>query len=163
MFADNLLKFKPDHEITWWALKVICGVILISGLIVRFTLVGAIQPLVDVPILLAQVLVIIGGVGYCWHYFVMRSVNSDMSKPTLLVSQLSLYRVIRHPMYFADMICYTGLALLWLNSLSILILLISYFALHRQALIEDRYIATRFATEHQKWRQTTSLVIPFVL
>jgi protein-S-isoprenylcysteine O-methyltransferase Ste14 len=71
-----------------------------------------------------------------------------------------LFRYIRHPMYFADIVLYTGLALFLPNWITIFVLIVSYFALYKQSKAEDQYVSALFPAEHETWASSTNLIIP---
>ena len=161
MLKDNFLQYRPNHAWHWWAIKVVCGMALIGGLFVRY-LGGGFEEIWAVPVIFAQIITIVGGALYCWHYLILRSGNTDMSAPKTLINKGGLYSVIRHPMYFADAVCYTGLALFWLNGLSMLVLITAYLALFMQAREEDGYIAKLFPERYSDWAARTRLLVPLI-
>lgn len=156
------------HSYFWWAIKVACGFVLIAGLIERFIGAGLMQSFgnslisVVVPIPIAQLLVLLGGGVYIWHYFILKRANQNVEQPEQMVQHKGLYGLVRHPMYFADMICYLGLALFWVSPVSLMVLLVSYVALVKQSQIEDAYIESRFKHQHEAWSSNSKLLIPFV-
>lgn len=161
MLKDNFLQYRPQHAWHWWAIKVLCGIALIAGLFARYVF-GGVTMMWNIPVLYAQVFAVAGGLLYCWHYYVLRSQNAEMSEPQTLVEKGGLYSMIRHPMYFSDAVCYTGLALFWLNPLSIALLGLAYLALVKQAQAEDQYIAKRFPQRYADWADRTRLIVPLI-
>ena len=115
--------------------KVICGLVLIGGVAARFVFdVAPNLAVLSVPA--AQIIVIVGGALYIWHYWIVSRNSRDMQTPSTLVRRGGLFPLIRHPMYFADLIYYTGLALLWSTHLALMVLLIAWLALLMQSRVE---------------------------
>lgn len=110
-------KRLPPHSIFWWSIKVVCGAALIASLFLM--IIYDLNRLFSVPALLAQLLVISGGITSIWHYRLLKQSSKDIAEPSALVSESALFRWIRHPMYLADMVAYTGLFLIAPNALVI--------------------------------------------
>lgn len=149
------------HEKHWWLLKNLCGLVLIAGMVARFVFGYAAD--LNAPILISQILVIASGSTSIWHYLLLKRRQKDLEHPDHLVSQVGLFRWVRHPMYLSDGVSFIGLALLagYISLLPILVL--SGWALYQQALAEDRYLAKLFTAEHQAWSESTKLIIPRLL
>jgi len=152
---------KASHAKRGWWVKVLCGVALIVGVVTHYLM--GIPPLFfKAPVLLAQSLVIGGTVLVFWHFLLLRRLNKELELPEVLVTDGGLYCVVRHPMYFADAIYYTGLALLWPSVTSAVILLVGLIALVYQAHEEDRWCAQRFPHEFPRWSARSALLIPYL-
>lgn len=148
-----------QHAVFWWNTKVVCGALLIALLIDCYSF-GFI------PLLLSgyegpgQVLVISGGAAFVLHYRINRARTRTITAPRALVREGGLYRYVRHPMYLADVVMYLGFALMAPSVLSAAIYLIAVVALYRQALVEDRFVASLFPEEHEAWSAKTGLLLP---
>ena len=149
-----------EHPIFWWSIKVVCGAILIGSLFLM--VIYQVPGLFSVPVIFAQALVLLGASTALWHYRILKRNGCDISVPRRLICNGGLYPRLRHPMYFADMMAYTGLFLLMPNVLTVLALALAYCALLRQAQVEDVYLASRFPQEFQQWKQSSRLIIPLV-
>jgi len=101
---------QPNHALFWWLSKLLCGFALITFVVLRF--VAGAEPDWHSEIIVGQLFVVVFGVINLWHYYLLKCANTDIGKPTVLVSRGGLFRVIRHPMYFADIFIYFGLFLL---------------------------------------------------
>ncbi len=147
------------HPIFWWNIKVVCGFILIAGVCLRY-LVNFPEPLMYIPAVFGQALVVTGGIVFVYHYILLRQHNASIFEPTALISNKGLFRFIRHPMYAADVIMYLGFVLMMPHLVTIIIFVVALPALYHQAKVEDRYMASRFEQQHQHWRKTTWLIVP---
>lgn len=145
----------------WWWVKVFCGVVLIAGVFLRFLSSHSVSQL-SLPTPIAQLLVVTGGLLYVWHFILIKRANRKIDQPDHLVEQGGLFSLVRHPMYFADMIYYFGLALLWPSLISAGVMIVAIVALIRQSKQEDLWCAEQFPIDHATWVNHTKLVIPFV-
>ena len=150
---------KKAHPIFWWKIKVVCGFALLTAVFDRF-LTHFLFPLFTLPVIIPQILVIVGGVAFVYHYILLKKANPIIANPVGLMTAGGLFRYIRHPMYFADIVLYTGLALFLPNWITISVLMVSYFALYKQSKAEDHYISTLFPADHKNWASSTNLIIP---
>jgi len=156
--ADS--KQLPVHSILWWSIKVACGTALIASLFLMF--IYDFGVLFRVPMLFAQSLVIVGGFTSLWHYQILKESNNNIAHPNKMVSNKGLFRYVRHPMYLADAIAYTGLFLIAPNPITTVVLLLAYFALFRQSTVEDGVLAETFGSQFSEWRNKSKLILPFV-
>lgn len=156
---DNTVS-RYAHPIFWWVIKVVCGATLIASLFLM--VIYQLPVLFKIPVIAAQAMVIVGASISLWHYWLLKKGSDNMSVPKALMSEQGLFPWIRHPMYLADMIAYTGLFLLMPNALTAIILLIAYIALFRQAQAEDSYMASRFESKFQTWRSSSKLIFPYI-
>ena len=148
------------HRMFWWTIKVVSGTILIAALFLM--VIYDIPVLFSIPRGIGQVLVISGATVSIWHYVLLKRQGSNMCNPQTLMTHRGLFRWIRHPMYLADMVSYTGLFLLMPNPVTAVILPLSLIALVRQSQEEDRFLRQRFAGEFKAWRSKTSLLVPAI-
>jgi protein-S-isoprenylcysteine O-methyltransferase Ste14 len=153
---------KPHgcHSIFCWSVKVCCGTILIASLFI--CTLYELQPWFVPPRLLAQTLVIIGGLSAVFHYRKLDSFSCRFAQPDTLVTDQGLYRYIRHPMYLSDCLICTGLFLLFPTVPTAMILAAGIVALVRQSKEEDRYLSERFKQQFTDWRTHTKLIVPLV-
>jgi len=148
------------HPIFWWSLKVVCGAVLIASLFLM--VIYQLPVLFTVPTIVAQSLVFAGAFVSLWHYRILKKSTANMIAPTELITKQGLFRWLRHPMYLADMIAYTGLFMLMPNVFTVFVLLMAYVALFRQAQIEDAYMASLFVGEFDRWQASSRLLFPFI-
>lgn len=158
--STGLNGLNEEHSIFWWSIKVVCGATLIGSLFLM--VIYQAPSLFRVPVVFSQALVLIGASVALWQYRILKRNGCDISVPKRLVYKGGLYSRLRHPMYFADMIAYTGLFLLMPNMLTAFVLGLAYYALFRQAQVEDFYLASRFPREFQKWQLSSRMIVPFV-
>jgi protein-S-isoprenylcysteine O-methyltransferase Ste14 len=151
---------QKAHPIFWWKIKVICGFTLLMAFFDRF-FIHFLSPLFTLPNIIPQVLVVVGGLAFIYHYILLKKANPIIANPVGLMTAGGLFRYIRHPMYFADIVLYTGLALFLPNWITIFVLIVSYFALYKQSKSEDLYISTLFPVEHKTWVSSANLIIPY--
>jgi protein-S-isoprenylcysteine O-methyltransferase Ste14 len=153
-------KLTGCHSIVWWSIKVACGAILIACLFIC-TLYD-LGPWFSSSRLFPQALVIVGGLSAIFHYLRLKSVNSKFERPDTLVTEIGLFRYVRHPMYLSDCLTYSGLFLLFPTMPTAIVLVIGILALVQQSKVEDRYLAARFEQQFTDWRQRSKLIIPFI-
>lgn len=151
---------SQSHSLVWWAIKVACGALLISNafLVALYGL----EAMIETPRLLAQLMVISGGLCSIYHYLQLKAMNRDIQTPQRLETKAGLYRLVRHPMYLSDVAIYTGLTILYPTPFSLLLLIISIVALFKQADVEDRYLASRFSEQFSEWRSRSHKLIPYI-
>ncbi len=114
------------------------------------------------PILLAQSLVVVGGLSSILHYRFLKQGSNDIAEPKALIVDRGLFRWIRHPMYISDMIAYTGLFLIAPNLATLMVLLLAYLALAKQAMVEDEFLQATFGRQFSEWRANTRLLMPLI-
>jgi protein-S-isoprenylcysteine O-methyltransferase Ste14 len=158
---DHEMQFAR-HSVLWWNIKVFCGAALI-GLVVERYLLGFLPSWSSGHELSGQILVLIGGALFIIHYRINRSRTKVITAPQTLVREGGLYRYVRHPMYLADVVMYLGFVLMAPGVVSVAIYLLAVVALYRQALVEDRFVASLFPEEHLAWSAKTGLMLPRVL
>ncbi len=149
------------HSTTWWYIKVICGFLLIYGIFDRYIF-HYLDLWFTLPTIISQALVITGGGITIYHYYLLKKQNPGLSEPATLVHQDGLFRFIRHPMYFGDMILYLGLLTFSANAVTLFLLILGYLGLFKQAQVEDDYLKSRFGKQFSAWGQKTNLLIPFI-
>jgi len=150
------------HATVWWQVKVMCGVLLIANFIVGRLFVPD-QTLLALADIFPQTLVIAGGAIFIWHFVLVRKQNPSIDQPSILICRDGLFRFIRHPMYFSDVVIYAGFALLHCNLPALGGFVLAVVALVRQARVEDRYMAGIFPKAHARWQSRSSLLFPGIL
>ena len=144
---------------TWWSLKVICGLLLVANQAAYFAF-GLPAPIISIPIILSQVLVISGAVIFFTHFIILKRANPLLNRPGRLVQNKGLFRWIRHPMYLGEILLDIGLASFCFNPLSILVLVAALIVLVKQALHEDHLLSDRFGMPFENWAHHSSLIFP---
>ena len=136
----------------WWRVKVACGAGLIASLIFHFLSLGGAE---IVPRWLAQLTVIAGGLVAIYH---SRLLTYAKRRGETLVTRGGLYPWIRHPMYTGDMILYAGLALLAPGMISTALAVAGWYALWRQAMVEDTESLQAHGAAFADWQSRTRLL-----
>lgn len=149
---------------TWWLVKVIAGCLLLA-LVADYYLfslmpLGWKLTLPFIPRWLAQGVVCLGGLLNLHHYLILKRQNTNIAQPSCLITDQGLFSYIRHPMYLGDLILYVGLLLLAPSYLAVIVFLFAYYALYRQACVEDEYLAGRFPVQFGRWYGMTKLLFP---
>ncbi|WP_211317044.1 methyltransferase family protein [Arenicella xantha] len=139
-------------------MKVVCGTVIIASLFLM-SLYG-VPTLFSVPRHYAQFLVLSGGALTLWHYLILKRNDRNVQNPYILMEARGLFRWVRHPMYCGDILSYTGLVLLAPNLVTVVVLLLSYLALIKQARVEDQFLAKRFGKRYSRWQCQTGLLLP---
>lgn len=159
--TSNLASHQTSgHSLFWWSLKIICGASLITALFLK--VIYQLTPWFYFPVVAAQLLVFTGAGLTLWHYLKLKRSSRDISQPKHLVCRAGLYKFIRHPMYFADMLVSIGLFLLFPTIVTTLILLVGLIGMVRQSQVEDLYMQSLFVDEFDQWRAKTKLILPFI-
>lgn len=150
---------KESHNTFWWKIKVVCGLLLILGVFDRyiFHLTGQLFSMAPI---IPQCMVVLGGAISLTHYFFIKKQNSDISRPSALITRPGFFPWVRHPMYLGDMILYLGLYLLSPGYGTSVALVLSLVALYRQARVEDDYLLALFGGEFTDWVHRTGRVVP---
>lgn len=147
------------HSLRWWFTKVAAAVLLIA-LVIEHFLLGYMPTRAAFPLWIGQTLGVSGGLVTLTHYVYVKCHTWNLSDPDDLITEFGLFRYIRHPMYTGDLIINAGLLFLVPGVLSLLIWCVGAVAIWRQALVEDRYVASRFEERHERWRERTFLLLP---
>ena len=153
---------STGHGVFWWYTKVGLGAVLVAGIVARFGFNVKLHTL-SVPIGLGQALVCLGVGIYFYHYLILKRRFKRLSSPDQLEHGSGLYRWVRHPMYFGDLIYYTGMALMWPGWPAFLIWSCAAVAVHQQAKEEDNWCAKQFPQEHEEWKARSHLLVPGLL
>ncbi len=154
----EILVNQPPHGIFWWKLKVLGAMALIACGAARFLL--GVPPAVVVPILWAQILVLIGGVIVLAHYWLLKRRPGRLDRPGALLTRGGLFSVVRHPMHLGDAVMDLGWTLLAGSWLAYGLYGFCLVALQLQARVEDRHLAECFTEAHRPWRLHTGLLWP---
>lgn len=154
------------HSIVWWLLKII-GMLNLIACAALVALVPSFQALInfiELPFWLtrwvAQACVLLGAVISLWHFGLLKRDNHNLEEPQALVKDRGLFKYLRHPMYAGDMLMATGFWLIAPALITIPILLITCFALYKQACVEDAYLQSRFAAVFTQWQASSYLLWP---
>lgn len=149
----------------WWSIKVFTGLLLILhfALLIFFPQeTWLLQALFVFPQKAGQVLVLLGAGISLFHFFYLKKANPRLSQPDALVTSGGLFSLIRHPMYFGDLISYLGFFLLAPSIVAITVLSIAYFAIFRQSSMEDHWLQLQFPSEYAKWQDNSRRLLPFL-
>ena len=152
---------KEAHILLWWNIKVLCSLLLIAALFVRY-LTDWFAPLFVVPHSVPLVLVVLGGMVFLYHYYLIKRQNRLLDQADHLVTQGGLFPYVRHPMYLGDILMFTGFTLLAPSVATLCVLAVAVYALVRQAIEEDRYLSQRHETQHEHWIRSTKLLFPAI-
>ena len=123
----------------WWWTKVAIALGLALQAAVVLGL-GRGTPLVSLPIIVGQAVILFGAAFSALHY-----------------------RWIRHPMYLGDFVVIVGFALLCPTVFSALAIPVAVIALVRLADHEDRQLEGQFGERYQTWADRSTRLVPFVL
>jgi protein-S-isoprenylcysteine O-methyltransferase Ste14 len=147
----------------WWLIKVACG-LLLAGHFIAFTLgLYATRPLIVIPLPVAQVFVVLGAAITLSHYVILKRATRLLARPARLVVDGGLFSLVRHPMYFGDLIMYAGLAMLTGDLAAVVLAILGAVAIVQQCKIEDRALSERFKSAHERWKSSTRLIVPWLL
>ena len=152
---------KEAHILLWWNIKVLCSLLLIAALFVRY-LTDWFPPLFVVPHSVPLVLVVLGGMVFLYHFYLIKRQNRLLDRADHLVTEGGLFPYVRHPMYLGDVFMFTGFALMVPSAITLIVLAISIFALVKQAVAEDHYLSRLHKAEHDEWTKSTMLLFPSV-
>jgi protein-S-isoprenylcysteine O-methyltransferase Ste14 len=144
----------------WWVIKILILLLLCGKVLFRFLGPGKLD--LGWGDYSGQILVIIGFLATSIHYGILRKANINISHPTRLVARGLLFRYIRHPMYFGDILIGFGLSLLAGYWLWVAIAAIGALSLSLQARHEDYLLSTWFGDEFRQWQSETRLILPFL-
>ena len=154
-------KITPTHLSGWWISKVVCSILLSTHLVLHFT--GRLAAAwIEIPLFVSQGIVLLGAAIFLIHYLMIKKANPDISMPALLISQRGLFILIRHPMYFGEIILNVGLASFAINPFSLIVLLTGIVSIYRQSLVEDLAMEQRFGAEYSTWKSKSKLLLPSI-
>jgi len=105
---------------------------------------------------------ILGYAGTIWCYVIMGNawrIGVNPSEKTKLV-QSGPYRVVRHPIYFFQIIMLAGAALLLPTALSLLVLIVHYVCILAKASDEEAYLLTTHGNEYRGYLSRTGRFFP---
>ena len=157
----NYQERKEAHLLLWWNIKVLCGLLLIAALFVRY-LTDWFTPLFVVPNSVPLALVLLGGSVFLYHYYLIKRRNQLLDQADHLVTNGGLFPYVRHPMYLGDIFMFTGFTLLAPFVATLCVLVLAIYALVRQAVAEDRYLSQLHMTQHESWIKSTKLLLPVI-
>lgn len=153
-------EFEP-HSIFWWNIKILCSLILILGVFLNY-LTDWYPTIFSVNNSAPSILVLLGGAVFFYHYYLIKRQNKKIDKPVNLITSGGLFKYIRHPMYFSDVIMFLGFTLMACNILSLAVFIVSIIALVKQSKVEDKYLSDKYPSEHEIWVRSTRLLLPGV-
>ncbi len=138
-----------------WCLKVLIGFGLIGHFVALSFRPDWLPALVRVPYPLFLTLVLAGGGVAIWHHWIMKSARRRAAGQPVLVCAGGLFNRIRHPIYLGDAVLYAAFAVYPATTVSLGLLAVAFWALHRQARREDAEMAEAFGNQHAVWRART--------
>ncbi|MGF1574095.1 MAG: methyltransferase family protein [Sumerlaeia bacterium] len=142
----------------FWPLKLVLSLAIIG--LTCFTLFQA-----EIPTarwLLAVCVILAGAAIELSHYRVLKKSVGPLGKPEKLNTTGLLFPVIRHPMYFGDLLMLLGFSLLAFTPLLFGIYAAFAVICLLLCLSEDRMMQAAFPEEFNPWKARTALVIPFI-
>lgn len=145
----------------WWWIKISLALALVGQAVVVVGF-GLTIPVLPVPWIVGQVVVLVGALFCVWHYVILKSASRDLARPDRLVTRGGCYRWVRHPMYLGDFTVIVGFALYCPSIFSGLAIPVAVVALERLARHEDRQMRDRFGEPFQAWSEQSRLLIPFL-
>lgn len=152
---------KEACLLLWWNVKVLCSLLLIAALFLRY-LTDWLTPLFVVPHSVSLALVVPGGTVFLYHWHLIKRQNLLFDQADQLVTKGGLFPYVRHPMYLGDILMFIGFTLLAPSAATLCVLALTIYALVRQAISEDRYLLQRHETQHQHWVRSTRLLFPAI-
>ncbi|TQE96072.1 MAG: hypothetical protein FKY71_16840 [Spiribacter salinus] len=138
-----------------WCLKVLIGFALIGHFAVLSFSPDALPALFSLPYPLFLALVLAGGGVAIWHHGIMKLARRRAAGQPVLVCAGGLFNRIRHPIYLGDAVLYTAFAVYPATAVSLGLLAVALWVLHRQAEREDAEMAETFDQQHAAWRART--------
>ena len=92
------------------------------------------------------------------------SFNIDpQTRPDQKLVQDGLYRYFRHPGYLADFIAFAGLALVFWNPISsLLVLLLPPIGILYRIRVEEKLLLEAFGSDYREYCKNTSALIPWI-
>lgn len=102
--------------------------------------------------------VLIGGTGIAFFIMAMRQMEDnwragiDESQNTFMVTD-GIYKMSRNPAFVGFDLFYIGYGILFSNGLMLLFTLLAVFTLHMQIKEEEKYMAKRYGTAYQEYRE----------
>ena len=147
---------------TGWYLKNIAILSLAVLLYLEFSGVYTGRLIIHPLLLTGQLTVLTGGLIEIAHYLILRRTNDNIAKPTSLETARGLYKFVRHPMYFGDLLILTGFLLMITTPAALALASLGLYGIARQVPIEDAELQDHFGQNAQAWRQSTRAVIPFI-
>ena len=77
--------------------------------------------------------------------------------------RVGLYRYLRHPGYLADLVAFAGLAIVFWNPLSsLLVLLLPTIGILYRIRVEEKILKDAFGPAYKAYRQETSALVPWI-
>ncbi|MEE4296898.1 MAG: hypothetical protein V2J20_09840 [Wenzhouxiangella sp.] len=138
-----------------WCLKVLIGFGLIGHFAVLSFRPDSLPALFSLSYPLFLTLVLAGGGIAIWHHWIMKRARRLAAGQPVLVRSGGLFTRIRHPIYLGDAVLYAAFAVYPATAVSLGLLAVALWALHRQAGREDSEMAETFGEQHAAWRART--------
>jgi protein-S-isoprenylcysteine O-methyltransferase Ste14 len=147
-------RWTPIGGLTVIAVLVIVRVLRTGGLVVHSPVLGAIGAVVFVSGL---------GLAVWARVHLGRNWGMPMTErvePELITS--GPYRLIRHPIYTGLLLAVTGTALAT-NFIGLIVAAVLCGVFYRAATVEERNLIAAFPTSYPAYRDSTKMLIPFIL
>jgi protein-S-isoprenylcysteine O-methyltransferase Ste14 len=138
-----------------WCLKVLIGVALIGHFVMLSFRPAALPTWFSALYPLFLALVLLGGEVAIWHHWIMKRARRRSAGQPVLVSSGGLFNRIRHPIYLGDAVLYGAFAVYPATFVTLGLLVVALWALHRQARREDVEMAEAFGEQHAAWLART--------
>jgi protein-S-isoprenylcysteine O-methyltransferase Ste14 len=138
-----------------WCLKVLIGFGLIGHFVLLSFQPGLLPVLFGLPYPLFLSLVLAGGGFAIWHHWIMKRARRRAAGEPVLVCSGGAFERIRHPIYAGDAVLYAAFGVYPATVVSLGLLALALWALHRQAVREDAELAATFGDQHAAWRART--------
>ncbi len=144
----------------WWRLKVMASLALVAVMFLGFAGYDPTPALTRAWTPLGQVLVIAAGLSNLAHFFLLKRVAGDLSRPQRLVTAGGLYRWVRHPMYLGDIGVMLGLALMSGRASAWSLFVLGATAVALLCRREDHAMLTAFPEAFADYRRRTGALFP---
>ena len=148
-----------EPGIRWWRVKVACGFLLVLGVVLKY-LAETYPTLYHGNTAFARLAVVFGGVLVIYHYLLIKRGYRQAEPAARIVTTGGLFGLVRHPMYFGDIVMYLGLTLLACNFLSVALMAVALLALVRQASEEDAFLSRVYPAVYVPWARRTKRLVP---
>ena len=159
--ADSAPALATRPPLSWFA-KVLVGLVLIAYAAWSVWAGPATLRLVEAPLWVGQALLLAGALVHLHHYYLLKSWNLRLDKPSKLLTDRGLFRRVRHPMYLGDAVALLGAFAMAGDALAAGLALFGVVALGATCIHEDRAMAAAFGSEQREWAARTKRMVPFV-
>lgn len=107
-------------------------------------------------------LIVVGYTGTLWCYSIMGNawrIGIDQKEKTSLVTE-GPFRIVRHPIYFFQIVILLGVLLLLPTALSLLILIVHFVCVSVKALDEESYLLRVHGEQYRNYLSRTGRLFP---